>query len=147
MELGLQTLSATQLSSPERQVKPLTSDREVSGQIVHPCPRYTSSAPSHSSRNDWYSRSSTQTEACARRSPAKTPGCPITPGRGAPPREKAGMESREGAQLTRSTCLEPADRQQQTAAAAQRHGEPMPATASGTAACPPLSSAWAPPSY
>lgn len=87
------------------------------------------------------SGSPAQTGACARRSsPAKTPGRRITlgpalrrqhGGRGAPLPGKAGLASHRGAELTRSTCLEPAGRQQQAAAAAQRHGEPVPATASG----------------
>lgn len=41
------------------------------------------------------------------------------------------MASRRAAELTRSARLEPACRQQQAAAAAQRHGESVPATTSG----------------
>lgn len=131
MQLGFQTFSATQLSSPERQGKPLTSDGQISRSDRPPLWRHASSAPFHSSRSP------------ARPRPAHGGGAPPRPPAAAsrwdaepPCRKRPAWRARKGAELTRPTCLEPADRQQQTAAAAQRHGEPVPATASGNGHLP-----------
>lgn len=150
VDLGLQTHSATRLFGPERQREPLTGAETLSDGPPRPGTRQQRPRPT-AAPTPLTSGSPAQTGAYARRSsPAKAPGRRITLGeltsRGAPLPRKAGIASRRGAELTRSACLEPAGRQLQAAPAAQRHWEPVPATASGGSHLPPLRGSWAPPS-
>lgn len=99
-------------------------------QIARPG-RNAPAAPASRSSPNARSKQETGTDRARARqsSRAETPGCRVTQ-RAALLRQhgKAGRASRGGAALTRSTCSEPGGRQQ---AAAQRHGEPVPAAASG----------------
>lgn len=126
----MQTHSATQLFGPERRREPLTSDgRGLSLSDRPPAPGggAPAAAPSRSRPNGRH-RQKPGTDRVAANTPQPLPSAGSA-GEAEPPRRERPAWRRAG--LTRSTCLEPAGRQQQAAAAAQRHGEPVPATASG----------------